>query len=188
MQAALSLLIFFFIDNQTVRLRILPTVKVKRSNILMNIFVSSFNFVKRSIGLDHMGGIVGNAALVAISMISLLHLHQVVNHEQPCKLGDRVHSKRTVRRTKLVGSSTKVETKFVVTCAKTVEHRSSRFLLPLEVLKVALQLGLFPFEKLQYIYRTCLLIPCWGADAWNILWFAGNQHEILLSARECHLW
>ncbi|ESW12997.1 hypothetical protein PHAVU_008G159100 [Phaseolus vulgaris] len=82
------------------------TVKAKRSNILMNIFVSSFNFVKRSLGLDHMGGIVGNAALVAISMIALLHLHQVANHEQSFRLEDRVHSnKTTVRRTKLVGSS-----------------------------------------------------------------------------------
>jgi len=82
------------------------TVKAKRSNILMNIFVSSFNFVKRSIGLDHMGGIVGNAALVAISMIALLHLHQIGDHEQPSRLEDRVHSNRTtVRRTKLVGSS-----------------------------------------------------------------------------------
>ncbi|KOM48434.1 hypothetical protein LR48_Vigan07g213800 [Vigna angularis] len=82
------------------------TVKAKRSNILMNIFVSSFNFVKRSLGLDHMGGIVGNAALVAISMIALLHLHQVANHEQPYRLEDNVNSNRTnVRRTKLVGSS-----------------------------------------------------------------------------------
>ncbi|XP_027938677.1 plastid division protein PDV1 [Vigna unguiculata] len=82
------------------------TVKVKRSNTLINIFVSSFNFVKRSLGLDHMGGIVGNAALVAISMIALLHLHQVANHEQPYRPQDRVHSNRTtVRRTKLVGSS-----------------------------------------------------------------------------------
>lgn len=82
------------------------TVKAKRSNILVNIFVSSFNFVKRSLGLDHMGGIVGNAALVAISMIALLHLHQVGNHEQPYRLEDSVHSNRTtVRRTKLVGSS-----------------------------------------------------------------------------------
>lgn len=81
------------------------TEKAKRSNILINIFVSSFNFVKKSLGLDHMGGIVGNAALVAVSMIALLHLHQVTNHDQPYGLEDRVHSDRSVRRTKLVGSS-----------------------------------------------------------------------------------
>ncbi|RDX93015.1 Plastid division protein PDV1, partial [Mucuna pruriens] len=68
------------------------TEKAKRSNILINIFVSSFNFVKKSLGLDHMGGIVGNAALVT-------------NHEQPYGQEDGVHSNRTVRRTKLVGSS-----------------------------------------------------------------------------------
>lgn len=83
----------------------LATEKVKRSNILINIFVSSFNFVKRSLGLDHMGGIVGNAALVAVSMIALLHLHQVTNHEQPFGQENTVHRNSTVRRTRLVGSS-----------------------------------------------------------------------------------
>ncbi|KAL2318338.1 hypothetical protein Fmac_032214 [Flemingia macrophylla] len=80
------------------------TDKEKRSNILINIFVSSFNFVKKTLGLDHMGGIVGNAALVAVSMIALLHLHQVTNHEQPYGQEYRVQSDRTVRRTELVGS------------------------------------------------------------------------------------
>nr|KYP72118.1 hypothetical protein KK1_004700 [Cajanus cajan] len=81
------------------------TDKAKGSNILINIFVSSFNFVKKTLGLDHMGGIVGNAALVAVSMIALLHLHQVTNHEQPYGQEYRVQSDRTVRRTELVGSS-----------------------------------------------------------------------------------
>ncbi|XP_061355189.1 plastid division protein PDV1 isoform X2 [Gastrolobium bilobum] len=82
------------------------TEKGKRSNILINVFVSSFNFVKKSLGLDHMGGIVGNAALVAVSMIALLHLHQVTNHEHPCRPEDRVQGNRTVRRTtQLEGSS-----------------------------------------------------------------------------------
>ncbi|KAK7385035.1 hypothetical protein VNO78_30742 [Psophocarpus tetragonolobus] len=81
------------------------TEKAKRSNILINIFVSSFNFVKKSLGLDHVGGVVGNAALVAVSMIALLHLHQVSNHEQPYGHENAVHRNSTVRRTKLVGSS-----------------------------------------------------------------------------------
>lgn len=82
------------------------TEKGKRSNILVNVFVSSFNFVKKSLGLDHMGGIVGNAALVAVSMIALLHLHQVTYHEHPFRHEDRVPSNRTLRRTtQLEGSS-----------------------------------------------------------------------------------
>lgn len=83
----------------------IATEKAKRSNILINIFISSFNFVKRSLGLDHMGGIVGNAALVAVSMIALLHLHQVTNHEQPFGQENTVHRNSTMRRTRLVGSS-----------------------------------------------------------------------------------
>lgn len=80
--------------------------KGKRSNIFMNVFISSFNFVKKSLGLDHMGGIVGNAALVAVSMIALLHLHQVTNHELPFREENRVHTNRTMRRTvQLEGSS-----------------------------------------------------------------------------------
>ncbi|WJX16616.1 hypothetical protein P8452_06621 [Trifolium repens] len=80
--------------------------KGKRSNFLINVFVSSFNFVKKTLGLDHMGGIVGNAALVAVSMIALLQLHQVTNHENPFREENRVHSNRTIRRTaQLEGSS-----------------------------------------------------------------------------------
>ncbi|XP_027338734.1 plastid division protein PDV1 [Abrus precatorius] len=81
------------------------TQKAKRSNIRINVFVSSFNFVKKALGLDHMGGIVGNAALVAVSMIALLHLHQVTNHEHPYGQENRVHSNATVRRTTKLGDS-----------------------------------------------------------------------------------
>lgn len=79
--------------------------KGKRSNILINVFVSSFNFVKKSLGLDHMGGIVGNAALVAVSMIALLQLQQVTNHEHSFREENRVHSNRTMRRTAHLESS-----------------------------------------------------------------------------------
>lgn len=79
--------------------------KRKSSNILINVFFSSFNFVKKSLGLDHMGGVVGNAALVAVSMIALLHLHQVTNHEHPFRQENRVHSNRTTRRAAHLGGS-----------------------------------------------------------------------------------
>lgn len=76
--------------------------KGKRSNILTSVFISSFNFVRKALGLDHMGGIVGNAALVAVSMIALLHLQQV--NEHPFKQESRVHN-RPVNRTTQLGSS-----------------------------------------------------------------------------------
>ncbi|MED6179145.1 hypothetical protein PIB30_114399 [Stylosanthes scabra] len=74
------------------------TEKGKRSNFLYNVFVSSLNIVKKSFGLDHMGGIVGNAALVAVSMIALLHLHQISYHDHPFRHENEVHSNRTFRR------------------------------------------------------------------------------------------
>lgn len=82
------------------------TEKGKRSNILINVFLSSVNLVKRSLGLDHMGGILGNAALVAVSMIALLHLHQVAYHEHPFRQEDRVRSNKTVRTTTQLEGST----------------------------------------------------------------------------------
>ncbi|KAI3956400.1 hypothetical protein MKX01_016813 [Papaver californicum] len=48
----------------------------KCSNIVLRM-LSSFVFVKKSLKLDQMGGLLGSAALVAGSMLALLHLHQV---------------------------------------------------------------------------------------------------------------
>ncbi|RZC71042.1 hypothetical protein C5167_034217 [Papaver somniferum] len=48
----------------------------KCSSIVLRM-LSSFVFVKKSLKLDQMGGILGSAALVAGSMLALLHLHQV---------------------------------------------------------------------------------------------------------------
>ncbi|CAL5405245.1 unnamed protein product [Camellia sinensis] len=58
----------------------LVTHEGKRSSNLIKVLVSGFNFAKNSLKLDQMGGILGNAALVAISMIALLHLQR-----EPCK-------------------------------------------------------------------------------------------------------
>lgn len=49
----------------------------KRSNFLVKALVSSFAFAKKWLKIDQMGGIFGNAALVAVSMIALLQLQQV---------------------------------------------------------------------------------------------------------------
>lgn len=77
----------------------------RRFNGLINILISSFNFAKRSLKLDHMGGILGNAAMVAVSMVALLHLHQVAYKEHPQKLDDKVCSNQAVRRTPQLESS-----------------------------------------------------------------------------------
>ncbi|XP_027110138.1 plastid division protein PDV1 [Coffea eugenioides] len=51
--------------------------KGDRSNAFVKVFLSGFRFVKKSLKLDQVGGILGNAALVAMSMLALMHLHQV---------------------------------------------------------------------------------------------------------------
>ncbi|KAI6672426.1 hypothetical protein NL676_000332 [Syzygium grande] len=49
----------------------------KRSNILIKALISSFNFAKKSL----MGGVLGNAALVAVTMMTLLHFNKVAYKE-----------------------------------------------------------------------------------------------------------
>lgn len=49
----------------------------KGSNFLFKVLVSGMNFAKKSIKLDNMNGILGNAALFAVSMLALVQLHQV---------------------------------------------------------------------------------------------------------------
>lgn len=53
----------------------------KKSNILVNVVISSFNFAKKSLKVDNVGGLFGNAALFAVSMLALLHLHQVADRD-----------------------------------------------------------------------------------------------------------
>ncbi|KAF6134466.1 hypothetical protein GIB67_034880 [Kingdonia uniflora] len=45
------------------------------NNILIRVLVSTFTFAKKSLRLEQMGGVLGNAALVAVSMVAFLHLH-----------------------------------------------------------------------------------------------------------------
>lgn len=54
----------------------------KRSNILVKVVISSLNFAKKSLKVDHLGGVLGNAALFAVSMLALVHLHQVGDRER----------------------------------------------------------------------------------------------------------
>ncbi|KAL1206667.1 Plastid division protein PDV1 [Cardamine amara subsp. amara] len=47
----------------------------------MNIFASTFGFAKRALGFNHLSGVLGNAAIFAVSMVAMLHLHQVASSE-----------------------------------------------------------------------------------------------------------
>ncbi|KAI5347159.1 Hypothetical predicted protein [Prunus dulcis] len=69
----------------------------KRSNIIIKVLISSINFAKKSLKLDNMGGILGNAGLVAVSMIALVHLNQVAMREHPQKLEDNRNARKTSR-------------------------------------------------------------------------------------------
>ncbi|XP_050386713.1 plastid division protein PDV1 [Argentina anserina] len=71
----------------------------KRSNILMKALASSVNFAKKTLRMDNMGGLLGNAALVAVSMIALVHIQQVAVKEHPQMLEDKIYVNRTARRT-----------------------------------------------------------------------------------------
>lgn len=78
----------------------------KSSNVAIKVLVSSFNLVKKSLRLDQVGGILGNAALFAVSMLALLHLHQVAYKEHPYKQQDIIYSNRNMKKASwLEGSS-----------------------------------------------------------------------------------
>lgn len=49
----------------------------KRPGVLMQMLISSFELAKTSIKLERFGGVLGNAALFAVSMLALLQLQQV---------------------------------------------------------------------------------------------------------------
>lgn len=74
-------------------------------NGLIHALISSFDFAKKTLKLDQVGGILSNAAIVAVSMIALLHLHQAAYKEHPQKQDERVFSNRAVRKTTQLESS-----------------------------------------------------------------------------------
>lgn len=53
----------------------------KKSNFVINFFASTFRFTKRALGFNHVSGVLGNAAIFAVSMVAMLHLHQVATNE-----------------------------------------------------------------------------------------------------------
>ncbi|RID69300.1 hypothetical protein BRARA_C01400 [Brassica rapa] len=52
-----------------------------KPNFVINAFASAFGFAKRAFGFNHLGGVLGNAAIFSISLVAMLHLHQVATSE-----------------------------------------------------------------------------------------------------------
>ncbi|XVE64329.1 hypothetical protein DITRI_Ditri07aG0093000 [Diplodiscus trichospermus] len=78
----------------------------KLSKMLIKVLVSSLNFAKESMKFDHMSGILSNAALFAVSMIGMLHLHQIAFTEHPEGQEDNINSSTNMRKNShLEGSS-----------------------------------------------------------------------------------
>ncbi|KAG6745640.1 hypothetical protein POTOM_050138 [Populus tomentosa] len=78
----------------------------KGPNTVIKVLLSSFEFAKKSLKLDLMGGILGNAALFTVSMIAMLHLHQVAYKDHPNKQEDLLYRNRNGKKVSgLEGSS-----------------------------------------------------------------------------------
>lgn len=77
----------------------------KRSNNLIKMLFSALNFARKSLKLDHVGGILGNSAMVAISMLAFLHLHQVAYKEPPLERDDIPFNRNLRRTSRLEGPS-----------------------------------------------------------------------------------
>ncbi|GMJ06471.1 PLASTID DIVISION1 [Hibiscus trionum] len=78
----------------------------KRSNTLIKVLVSSFNKAKKSLNFDHMGGILTNAAIFAVSMIAMMHLQRNALSEHSGRREDNINNSRIPRKnSQLEGSS-----------------------------------------------------------------------------------
>ncbi|XP_022859446.1 plastid division protein PDV1 [Olea europaea var. sylvestris] len=80
-----------------------------RSNVLVNFFMSGLNFVTKTLKLDRMGRIMGNSALVAISMLALMRLSQLGCRDKylldACETQDHATFGRETRVSHLYGRS-----------------------------------------------------------------------------------
>ncbi|KAL3574856.1 hypothetical protein D5086_022957 [Populus alba] len=77
----------------------------KKPSTVIKVLLSSFEFAKKSIKLDHVGGLLGNAALFTVSMIAMLHLHQVAHKHHPYKQEDLYSNRNGKKAFGLEGSS-----------------------------------------------------------------------------------
>ncbi|XP_009380532.2 plastid division protein PDV1 [Musa acuminata AAA Group] len=66
----------------------------KGPSMLMQMFISSFAVAKRSFGLVGVQGILGNAAMFAVSMLALVHLNQVAFKGETAPARDQTFYRR----------------------------------------------------------------------------------------------
>lgn len=76
---------------------------VKESNAVFKILISGLSYAKKTIKLNHFTGILGNAALFAVSMVAVLHLQQVSSRSRyishlPQKQEDNIRGVTKVSR------------------------------------------------------------------------------------------
>ncbi|KAK8521231.1 hypothetical protein V6N13_077348 [Hibiscus sabdariffa] len=70
----------------------------KRSDTLIKVLVSSFNYAKKSLKFDHMGGILTNAAIFAASMIAMMHMQRIALSEHSGRQEDNnINNRRNPR-------------------------------------------------------------------------------------------
>ncbi|KAG2299215.1 hypothetical protein Bca4012_010780 [Brassica carinata] len=71
-----------------------------KSNFVINAFAWTFGLAKRALGFNHVRGVLGNAAIFAISMVAMLHLQQVASsdHHHLGKKENRYQLRKTYRR------------------------------------------------------------------------------------------
>ncbi|XP_050225881.1 plastid division protein PDV1 [Mercurialis annua] len=67
------------------------------SNVVIKVLISSFDLVRNSLKLNHVGGILGNAAIFAVSMIAFLHFHPGAYKELPYDQEEPLYSSRNAR-------------------------------------------------------------------------------------------
>ncbi|KAE8736411.1 Plastid division protein PDV1 [Hibiscus syriacus] len=72
--------------------------KGKYSNKLIKVLVSSFNYAKKSLNFDHMGGILSNVAIFAVSMIAMMHIQQLALSEHSGRQEDNINNQRNPRK------------------------------------------------------------------------------------------
>ncbi|GAB2221945.1 hypothetical protein Droror1_Dr00013142 [Drosera rotundifolia] len=59
-----------------------PRQKISNQKFFLRFLLSSLGCAKSALKLDTMGGVLGNAALFAISMLAMLHIHRVSDEDK----------------------------------------------------------------------------------------------------------
>ncbi|KAE8700055.1 Plastid division protein PDV1 [Hibiscus syriacus] len=77
--------------------------KGKYSDKLIKVLVSSFNYAKKSLNFDHMGGILSNVAIFAISMVAMMHLQQLTLSEHSGRQEDNINQRNPRKNSQLEG-------------------------------------------------------------------------------------